>query len=59
VSYLMTGDTSDYADEIWPKAIGPYGFEGEYGLGADPAFAQGEATVENDVYSYKIDFSEK
>ena len=35
VSYLMTGDASDYADEIWPRAIGPYGFEGEYGLGAD------------------------
>jgi glutathione synthase/RimK-type ligase-like ATP-grasp enzyme len=59
VTYLMTGDTSDYSDEMWPRAIGPYGFDGEYGLGADAAFAQGEATVENDVYSYKIDFSEK
>jgi hypothetical protein len=57
ISYLMTGNASDYADEIWAKALGPYRFEGEYGLGSGAAFAQGEATIENDAYSCKIDFS--
>ena len=59
ISYLTTGDSSNYASEALAGISGPYGFEGEYGLGASAAFAQGEASIENDVYSYKIDFSEK
>jgi hypothetical protein len=59
VSYLLTGDASDYSFEASDRASGPYGFESEDGLRAATAFAQGEAMVENDVYSYKIDFSEK
>jgi len=59
ILYLMTGDTYSYAFEASGGSAEPYGFEGEYGLGAAAAFAQGEATIENDVYSHKIDFSEK
>jgi glutathione synthase/RimK-type ligase-like ATP-grasp enzyme len=57
ISYLTTGCTLENPDMLEP--YGPYGFEGEYGLRAMPAFAQDVAMVENDVYSYKIDFCEK
>jgi glutathione synthase/RimK-type ligase-like ATP-grasp enzyme len=59
ISYLMTGDTYGNALEAPSGSVEPLGFEGDYGLDAAAAFAQGEATVESDVYSYKIDFSEK
>jgi glutathione synthase/RimK-type ligase-like ATP-grasp enzyme len=59
ISYLTTGESSDYSNEILARTIGPYGFEGEYGLGAGTPCPLGDATIENDVYSYKIDFSEK
>jgi glutathione synthase/RimK-type ligase-like ATP-grasp enzyme len=58
ISYLLAGDANASSEEILTQAYGPYGFEGEYGLGAMPALA-GEGAgslVENDVYSYKIDF---
>lgn len=59
ISYLTTGDTLGDSDEL--QTYGPYGFEGEYGLGAMPVVAQDEASanIENEVYSYKIDFCEK
>jgi glutathione synthase/RimK-type ligase-like ATP-grasp enzyme len=58
ISYLLAGDANASSEETLAQAYGPYGFEGEYGLGAMPALA-GEGAgslVENDVYSYKIDF---
>ena len=59
ISYLMTGDVDNYADELSQKAPGPHGFEGEYGLGADAGIISPSALAENEVYSYKIDFSER
>ncbi|MDM7913387.1 MAG: hypothetical protein QUS09_09845 [Methanotrichaceae archaeon] len=59
ISYLMTGETSCCADELFNEVYGPHGFEGEYGLGTAIPFGLGEDLVENDVYSYKIDFSER
>jgi hypothetical protein len=59
VSYLMTGETSCYADGLFNEVYGPHGFEKGYGMGAATAFGVGEDLVENDVYSYKIDFSER
>jgi glutathione synthase/RimK-type ligase-like ATP-grasp enzyme len=59
VSYLMTGETSCCADELFSELYGPHGFGDKYGLGAAAAFGMGEDLVENDVYSYKIDFSER
>ncbi len=59
ISYLMTGMTSSPADDMSDQVYGPHSFDGEYGLGSAPAFAHGDALVENEVYSYKIDFSER
>ena len=59
ISYLMTGDADNYADELSQKVPGPQGFEGEYGLGADAGITGPSALAENEVYSYKIDFSER
>jgi hypothetical protein len=59
ISYLLTGNASGYAEEISGRAYDPHGFEGEYGLGASTSFAYRDAPVENDVCSYKIDFSER
>ncbi|VVB72129.1 Glutamate--LysW ligase ArgX [uncultured archaeon] len=59
ISYLMTGDATSYAIESSKRILGTHGFEGEYGLGAATVFANAAATLENDVYSYKIDFSER
>jgi glutathione synthase/RimK-type ligase-like ATP-grasp enzyme len=59
ISYLMTGDATAYAIESSERIVGPHGFEGEYGLGAATAFANAAETLENDVCSYKIDFSER
>ncbi|HSD57589.1 MAG TPA: RimK family alpha-L-glutamate ligase [Methanotrichaceae archaeon] len=59
VSYLMTGETSCCTDELFNEVYGPHAFEGEYGLGTATTFGLGEDLVENDVYSYKIDFSER
>jgi glutathione synthase/RimK-type ligase-like ATP-grasp enzyme len=59
VSYLMTGETSCCADELFNEVYGPHGFEGEYSLGTATPFGLGEDFVENDVYTYKIDFSER
>jgi len=59
ISYLMTGDTCSYADEQSNKILGPHGFEGEYGLGAASGMSNPSALAENEVYSYKIDFSER
>jgi hypothetical protein len=59
VSYLMTGETSCYADELFSELYGTHGFGDKYGMGAATAFGMGEDLVENDVYSYKIDFSER
>lgn len=58
ITYLTTGETTSRADELSDQVYGPHGFEGEYGLGAAASLVQPEASVENDVYSYKIDFSE-
>jgi glutathione synthase/RimK-type ligase-like ATP-grasp enzyme len=57
ISYLMTGDVSAGMEAFPDQAYGPHGFEGDYGLGAATTFPQADAVVENDVYSYKIDFS--
>lgn len=59
ISYLMTGDVGNYAYELSQKAPGPHGFEGEYGLGAAAGISIPSALAENEVYSYKIDFSER
>jgi glutathione synthase/RimK-type ligase-like ATP-grasp enzyme len=59
ISHLLPGNPSDYASEALSGIEGPYGFAGQYSPGTAAAFAQGEATIENDVYSYKVDFSEK
>jgi glutathione synthase/RimK-type ligase-like ATP-grasp enzyme len=59
ISYLMTGDACSYANELMHELQFPYGFEGEYGLGASTAFAEAAALPENDVCSCKIDFSER
>jgi glutathione synthase/RimK-type ligase-like ATP-grasp enzyme len=59
ISHLLPGDPSDYASEALSGIEGPYGLVGQYSPGTAAAFAQGEATIENDVYSYKVDFSEK
>jgi glutathione synthase/RimK-type ligase-like ATP-grasp enzyme len=59
ISYLMTGDVSSYAEELSHKVLGPHGFEGEYGLGAAAGICNPSALAENEVYSYKIDFSER
>jgi len=59
ISYLMTRDASYYAEELSDQVYGPPGFEDEYGLGSTTTFAQADAQVENEVYSYKIDFSER
>ncbi len=59
ISYLMTGDACRYADELSNEALGPHGFEGEYGLGADAGISNSPALAENAVCSYKIDFSER
>lgn len=59
VSYLMTGETSCCADELFNEVYGPHAFEGKYSLGTATSFGLGEDLVENDVYSYKIDFSER
>ena len=59
ISYLMTGDTSDRAEELSDKTAGPHGFEGEYGLGASTAFVDNGALADTSDYSYKIDFSER
>lgn len=59
ISYLMTGDVDNYAYELSQKAPGLHGFEGEYGLGAAAGISNPSALAENEVYSYKIDFSER
>ncbi len=59
VSYLMTGETSCCTDELFNEVYGPHAFEGEHGLGTATTFGLGEDLVENEVYSYKIDFSER
>jgi glutathione synthase/RimK-type ligase-like ATP-grasp enzyme len=59
ISYLMTGNVDNYADELSHKVPGPHGFEGEYGLGAAAGISSPSALAENEVYSYKIDFSER
>lgn len=57
VSYLMTGDTSlDVGEYI--QEYGPHGFQDEYSLGAAPAYIQGGLPTD-DLYTYKIDFSDK
>ncbi len=58
ISYLMTGDASYYAEELSDQVYGPPGFE-EYGLGSATAFSPVDSQAENEVYSYKIDFSER
>ncbi|MCK9442357.1 MAG: RimK family alpha-L-glutamate ligase [Methanothrix sp.] len=59
ISYLMTGDALSYAEELSDKALGPHGFEGEYGLGAAASISNAPALAETEVHSYKIDFSER
>jgi len=58
VSHLLGGDAS-CPDVLSDQTYGPYGYDGDYGL--YPAYAQGEpgSLVENDIYTYKIDFCEK
>ena len=57
VSYLMTGDTATDMGE-YIQDYGPYGFQDEYSLGAAPAYVQGDLPTD-DLYTYKIDFSDK
>jgi len=59
ISYLMTGDACRYADELSNEALGPHGFDGEYGLGAAAGISNSPALAEKAVCSYKIDFSER
>ncbi|MFZ3147684.1 MAG: RimK family alpha-L-glutamate ligase [Methanothrix sp.] len=59
ISYLMTGDALSYADELYDNALGPHGFEGEYGLGAAAGISNVPALAETEAHSYKIDFSER
>ena len=56
ISYLMTGDACSYAEDLSEKALGPHGFEGEYGLGAAAGICSQPALEEKAAYSYKIDF---
>ncbi|HPS92211.1 MAG TPA: hypothetical protein PKV33_08645, partial [Methanothrix sp.] len=56
ISYLMTGDACSYAEELSMKALGPHGFEGEYGLGAAAGISSTSDLEEKEAYSYKIDF---
>ncbi len=58
VSFLMTGETSSSSsDEPISEVYGAHGFEGKYGLDMPADFSMAGDMVENDVYSYKIDFS--
>ncbi len=59
ISYLMTADASGNANDLSQGVSCPHGFEGEYGLGAATAFAGASHLAENDIYSCKIDFSER
>jgi glutathione synthase/RimK-type ligase-like ATP-grasp enzyme len=59
ISYLMTGDVKSYAEEQSHALTGHHDFEGEYGLGASAGIHNPSALAENEVYSYKIDFSER
>jgi glutathione synthase/RimK-type ligase-like ATP-grasp enzyme len=59
ISYLMTGDVCSYADELSDKISRPHDFKGEYGLGAAVGMSNPSALAENEVYSYKNDFSER
>jgi glutathione synthase/RimK-type ligase-like ATP-grasp enzyme len=58
VSHLLGGDLAQ-AEELSDQTYGPFRYDGGYGL--CPAYVQGEAgpLVENDIYTYKIDFCEK
>lgn len=59
ISYLTTGDNASHADYFSDQVYGPQGFEGDYGLGAFRALAHADTLIDSDVYSYKIDFSER
>lgn len=59
ISYLMTGETSSYTDEMFNEVYGTHGFAGQHSMSAATAFSLSDDLVENDVYSYKIDFSER
>ena len=59
ITYLMTGDNYCQVEELSDQVYGPHGIKGEYGLGSSAAFSQEYAMIENDVYSHKIDFSER
>jgi len=59
ISYLMTGDACGYADELSDRVSRPHGFEGEFGLGNVANISNPSALAENEVYSHKIDFSER
>jgi len=58
ISYLMTGDVKSYAEEQPQAPMSRHDFEGEYGLGASAGICNPSALAENEVYSYKIDFSD-
>jgi glutathione synthase/RimK-type ligase-like ATP-grasp enzyme len=59
ISYLMTGDVRSFYEEEANRTRSRNDFEGEYGLGAAAGICSPSALAENEVYSYKIDFSER
>lgn len=58
ISYLMTGDAGGYAESPVQKAMDYGDIESGLGLGSG-AMCSPSAPAENEIYSYKIDFSER
>jgi glutathione synthase/RimK-type ligase-like ATP-grasp enzyme len=58
ISYLMTGDAGGYAESLSQKAMDYGDIESGLGLGSG-AMCSPSARAENEIYSYKIDFSER
>jgi glutathione synthase/RimK-type ligase-like ATP-grasp enzyme len=58
ISYLMTGDAGGYAESLSQKTMDYGDIESGLGLGSG-AMCSPSAPAENEIYSYKIDFSER
>jgi len=59
ISYLVTGDACSRGELLPEGVCTPPGFEGGFGLRAEASAVQASAMVENEDFSYKIDFSER
>lgn len=58
ISYLMTGDAGGYAESLSQKTMDYGDIESGLGLGSGPICSP-SVPAENEIYSYKIDFSER